>query len=395
MLYKNLVTITYMLIIISIFLKYKIYPAIMIFFIFLNIINIKKISTVKKENIFLGIFLGFAILNYAFFNREVKNLDLIIKLGINISFLIAFINLIDYIEDYKSIFLLIKILIILTFIQIVIIYYLKNINIFYFLNIESSHAAYVINLDNVPFILANENKNIWSTKILFLSLTYLFYSSKRKEKNLFFRIFIIINCILLVSRTGYLALILYLSLEILLILFKKYRRNKALLFLLGLVLTIIFYFGIRLITQKLLRIDYINLESYLNSNRDGGSSRLRNWFIFIKYYFTTPFLRGIGIGNTKNFLISHNGFPDDNMHNFIFNTLLEQGVIIFLPYILYHFFFIKKILKQFKFDGVLLILPFYLVISLHYLGYDNDLVVYISLVSLIIKIFKKRSCQKC
>ena len=382
----------YLFLLISIFLKIKIYPFIMVGFIFLMIINFPNMKKIKKECILIILLLVFSIGNYIVLSKEFNNFQYILKLTINFGFLLSFL-IIKKRYDIKKIMILIKILIVLTFIQILNVYYLKNINLFYFFKINNSSEAYLIDIDQVPFLFAAENKNIWSTKILFLEIIFMFYSYKNNLKNYFFYIFIIFNCLLLTSRTGYLALLLYIVLQVFSIIVKKYRKNKKMLIsvFLGLFFTLLF--NINLIFEKFLRIDFNNLEKYLSMKNDGGVSRIINWIIFFKYFNKTNFLNGIGIGNTQKFLLYYGGYPDGNMHNFIFNTFLEQGIIIGMIYILFHFLFIKKVIKVFKWDSLLLLTPFYAIISLQYLGYDNDIVVYMSLVYILIDEFKEG--EKC
>lgn len=382
----------YLFLLVSIFLKIKIYPFIMVGFIFLMIINFPNMKKIKKECILITLLLIFSIGNYILFSNDFINFQYILKLTINFGFLLSFLIL-KRKYDIKKIIILIKILIILTFIQILIVYYLKDINLFYFFQINNSSEAYLVDIDQVPFLFAAENKNIWSTKILFLEIIFMFYSYKNNTKDYFFYILIIFNCLLLISRTGYLALLLYIVLQIFLTIIKKYKKNKKILVsvFLGLFFTLLF--NINLIFEKFLRIDFNNLEKYLSLKNDGGVSRIINWIIFLKYFDKTDFLEGIGIGNTQNFLLYYGGYPDGNMHNFIFNTFLEQGIIIGVIYILFHFLFIKKVVKTFKWDSLLLLVPFYVVISLQYLGYDNDIVIYMSLVYVLIDKFKEG--EKC
>lgn len=382
----------YLFLLISIFLKIKIYPFIMVIFIFFMILNFINVKKIKKECILIIFLLVFSIGNYIFIFKDLDNFQYILKLTINFGFLLSFFIL-KRKYDIKKIITLIKILIILTFIQILIVYYFKDINLLYFFKINNSSEAYLVDIDQVPFLFAAENKNIWSTKILFLEIIFMFYSYKNNISNYFFNILIILNCLLLTSRTGYLALLIFIIFQFFLVIIKKYKKNRKVLIIIfeGVFFTLLF--NINLIFQKFLRIDFNNLEKYLSLKHDGGVSRITNWIIFLKYFDKTDFLKGIGIGNTQKFLLYYGGYPDGNMHNFIFNTFLEQGIIIGIIYILFHYLFIKKVIKVFKWDSLLLLVPFYAVISLQYLGYDNDIVIYISLVYILIDKFKEG--EKC
>lgn len=396
---QNLIEYIYFILIVSIFLKIKIYPFVMIAFILCVIVKSIKKYNLTRENIYLHLFLISVIINFFIFTNQNRNMFFFIKLLINISFLIAFeINIKYFIvkKNIKKILLIIKFLIIMTFLQIVLLYYLKEINIFQFLKIGSSNDAYIINLNEIIFLFGNSNKNIWATKIFLLEIILLVYLYKNNKKSYLFKILIFLNCILLISRTCYLAYILYYCSEIFNKVLKKFKNNKKILILILLFLSLFFIPIINLVAEKLLRLNFTNIEELLTKKGDGGGTRLINWLIFFRYFNEINIFKGIGLGNTQSFLVKYNGFPDNNMHNFIFGIFLEQGIIIGTIYLLFHYSFIKKVILNFRFESLMILLPFYLIISLQYLGYDNDIVVYISLVHILLKYFleSKKNKQK-
>lgn len=395
---KKILEYLYLSTLISIFFKIKLYPIIMLVFIFFTIYDYKFKYNIKiiKENIFIFLFLVLSILQFIFFNKNIENIKHLLKIIINIGFLFAFsINKASFIDEknIEKIMKVIKFLTIGTFLQILLLYFVKDINIFSFFNIQDSGEAYIINFKNVPFLLGNANKNIWSTKIIFLEIILLTYWYKKEKINYFYLILVLFNCILLLSRTGYLALIVYFGCLFFYNFLKKVKeikRGKLFKIIIIAIIIVMFFIMSNIIFEKFLRIDFSFFkEEYLRRQNDGGSSRIKNWEIFFKYYFQESPLSGIGLGNTKKFLLKYNGYPDDNMHNFLLNCFLEQGLIIGIVYVLFHFNFIKKVVKNLKMESIVLILPFYAIISLQYLGYDNDIVVYMTLVYILIKNFKK------
>lgn len=391
----------YLIILVSIFLKIKIYPIIMLVFIFFTIYNYKFNYNFKiiKENLYIFLFLILSIFNFIIFNKNLENISYIFKLVINIGFLLAFKMNNSIFTENKSIekiMKVIKFLIIGTFLQILLLYFIKDISLFQFMNTHGSGDAYIVNFQNVPFLLGNENKNIWSTKIIFLEIILLTYWYKKEKINYFYMFLILFNCVTLLSRTGYLALTIYfcvLFFNYILKVIKKIKNGKYLIIIFFIIFIPIFFINLDILFEKIVRVDFssFKLEEYLKKENDGGVSRLINWIVFFKYYFQDSPILGVGLGNTQKFLIKYGGFPDGNMHNFLLNCFLEQGLIIGIIYILFHFEFIKKVIKNLKIESLMLLLPFYAVISLHYLGYDNDIVIYLSLVSILIKFFKKEA----
>lgn len=81
----------YLFLLISIFLKIKIYPFIMVGFIFLMIINFPNMKKIKKECILIILLLVFSIGNYIVLSKEFNNFQYILKLTINFGFLLSFL----------------------------------------------------------------------------------------------------------------------------------------------------------------------------------------------------------------------------------------------------------------------------------------------------------------
>lgn len=104
---------------------------------------------------------------------------------------------------------------------------------------------------------------------------------------------------------------------------------------------------------------------------------------------------GNGIYSSYNFLMQYvpHYLVNTNMHNFIINIAMETGIIGVCIYILFLLGLFRKLmlgLRGYKSEFcIVFILPLVLIMSLQYLGYDNDIVVYLVLLFLI----KKRYVQ--
>lgn len=97
---------------------------------------------------------------------------------------------------------------------------------------------------------------------------------------------------------------------------------------------------------------------------------------------------GNGILYAKYVISNLTSWSNNNFHNVFLNIFSDQGIIGVLVYIfmLRMIFFSHKIDKSLKrFIFLVLFLPFFTCINSQYLGYDNDIIIYFSLVFLLVK----------
>lgn len=378
----------YSIFIISLFLKIRIYFMVMILIILFNLLflDLKKI---KKYQVYSLLLIIYVIFSWFYTPKyEMKNINTL-KLILTFLYIFTFENsfrdltIKNYIIFWKKLNKVLKILIILNFFQIVAIYTKKNISVFQILFLKNSSMAYIINFDNMCMFIGNENKNIWSTKLGIICIIYFFVEKYIIKKKLEKKIILLslITIILILSRTGILFILAFFILVILQSMsFKKEKQFFILNILLFFVLGKSFY-------KKILRIDFNNFH-------DGGMTRLYNWNLFRLNYFKENYMFGVGLGGTKNFLIKYNTIlADGHMHNVILNMLLELGIIggiLYFCVIVNIFFESRKYLKN---KNLILFFPIFLVLMLQYIGYDNDIAAYFSLVLLISYSLNKEKIQ--
>ncbi len=370
----------YIFSIITIFIPINfINPIFFLTFSFLTILYslISKKIIIKNWYTYIIMFLIYSI-TICFFNvLNYNNIfygEILLKLLINLIYLICvniFININNNFELNKNLLKIIKLIIVLTFIQIIYIY-IKNNSFLNILsgNIITSSDRYGLLEGKVLF--GHSNKNIWSTKVLFIQLLYLYKKGNRK-----FDLYIIIsfiNIILLSSRTAQLSYFIAFFYLIL----KSIIRKKNILYLqtfglLGLMIVVIV---INFLINKIMNIN-------MNIN-DGGYIRLIYWKTFFEYFSKTNFIIGNGQLYASIFLpkFSPIYIGENNLHNVILNILLDFGTLGFTFFIIIFINVFKEILKyNRKLDKLfIIIIPYFITISLQYLGYDNDLIFFLGMV---------------
>ena len=111
-------------------------------------------------------------------------------------------------------------------------------------------------------------------------------------------------------------------------------------------------------------LDYI-INRFADTGEDTGSQgRLAMWQYLIPAFLDSPF--GVGLGNGMQQLekVSGVSFPDGNMHNLIFQMLVETGVVGLILYLNVVFKFIKAEYKNFFCNPCIAYIISYLILSL-------------------------------
>ncbi|EOU1940583.1 O-antigen ligase domain-containing protein, partial [Clostridium perfringens] len=124
---------------------------------------------------------------------------------------------------------------------------------------------------------------------------------------------------------------------------------------------------------------------------DGGFTRLYIWKEFIISVFDTHFIVGNGIGYSAYFIQDILGRFESNLHNVFLNIFFELGIIGIVLYITFIIQFFKDFItrKNILKNLFMIIFPMLAIVCLQYLGYDNDLVVTLTLLIIINMIMKK------
>ncbi|PFB59979.1 hypothetical protein CN268_16465 [Bacillus anthracis] len=369
----------------SLFLEMKIYIPL---FLLITLMCLPYFKQVNRWQIYLLFFLLYGgLLNVFYFNNF--EINLYIKFIVNLGFLLVVPNFIEKVkidsEFNKRFKLCLELIIILSFIQIIYVYMSQNLSLSYFLNIQNSIDAYAISRGADP-IFGHSNKNIWASKLFLVQLLYFKFilNDKIKIREFLILSIFVINIMLLLSRTAQMAMII----PFIYLFYKKiYIKNNYIKFFVICLIPMLLFGFIEVVTDVILRIG--------DPSTDGGASRISLWKAFFEHFNETHYMIGNGIYSSYGFLMQYvpHYLVNTNMHNFIINIAMETGIIGVCIYILFLLGLFRKLilgLKGYKGEFcIVFILPLVLIMSLQYLGYDNDIVVYLVLLFLI----KKRYVQ--
>lgn len=383
--YDKIVIYLIMVAIFSLFVEMKIYIPL---FLLITLMCLPYFKQVNRWQIYLLFFLLYGgLLNIFYFNNF--EINLYIKFIVNLSFLLVVPNFIEKVKidsEFNNRFkLCLELIIILSFIQIIYVYMSQNLSLSYFLNIQNSIDAYAISRGADP-IFGHSNKNIWASKLFLVQLLYFNFilNDKIKTREFLILSIFVINIMLLLSRTAQMAMII----PFIYLFYKKiYKKNNYIKFFVICLIPILLFGFIEVVTDVILRIG--------DPSTDGGASRISLWKAFFEHFNETHYMIGNGMYSSYNFLMQYvpHYLVNTNMHNFIINIAMETGIIGVCIYILFLLGLFRKLmlgLRGYKSEFcIVFILPLVLIMSLQYLGYDNDIVVYLVLLFLI----KKRYVQ--
>ncbi|RVU65247.1 hypothetical protein BM74_05365 [Bacillus thuringiensis] len=382
--YDKLIVYFIMLAIFSLFIEVKIYIPI---FILITFMCLPYFKNVNKWKIYLFFFLIYGLaLNIFYINNF--DINLYIKFIVNLSFLLIVPSFLERlpenpeIKDKLKIYL--ELIIILSSIQIIYVYVVQNIPFTYFLNIQSSIDAYAITR-NVEPIFGHSNKNIWASKLFLIQLIYVYFilNGKIKIREFLMLFLSISNIVLLLSRTAQIAMVI----PLVYIFYKKiFSRNSYIRFFSLFLVPLLLIGLIGLVTDVILRVG--------DPSEDGGASRIALWKAFFENFNQTNYLVGNGLYSSYQFLMEYvPHLVNTNMHNFIINIAMETGILGITIYILFFVFLFKSFLLnlgEYKVEFLLVfIVPVVIILSLQYLGYDNDIVLYFALLFLIKNFYMK------
>ena len=345
-----------------------------------------KLSKWQK---FLGAFMLWSIIGTLLtivFYKNALNFSSIIKLNLNCLFLILVAMLFqqDYIKIEKKRFVkFIELIIILNFIQIVLIYIAGGL-FTEFLQGElskSSDTAYVIGQYNN--IIGGDNKNIWASKLAFIYIIYIYtlVAFEIKSKSQYVNIILGGLAILLIlSRTAQLAI------AIPIVFYFIYKINgfedkysKPLFLIFGIIIGI----GGGIFFEKFFHIKF--------DMTDGGFTRLLIWKSSLTDIWSTHWITGNGIGYAGTFISDVVGRTESNLHNVFLNIFLEMGLIGLVTYAGFMITFVKEYVNKnnIKIAIFLIIVPVAFIISLQYLGFDNDIIMIMILFLIVTKLSGK------
>lgn len=313
--------------------------------------------------------------------RDFSDLEQYIKLILNINFLVATIFFFELRKHFTQSMMqmftaLLQVVIWLSALQV-----LRNVAFlgawFWPLGgaVSSSDAAYLIVYPGVFF--GSPEKNIWATKIALFVCLYAVIVWQQK------RIFQAVPLLTLAlgvfgvlytfSRTAQLSLaVLFILMGYLYAYQRKLWFFRHLLVGGFLLLLPLFFF----VLSQLLRVDASLFDISRGHQGDGFRARILLWVALWQQREYVNFLLGNGILYGKYFFTHVVELPNNNFHNVFLNTLIDTGLSGLLLYISM-FTCIFAFRKPFYLIAFLLF-PLLAILNLQYLGYDNDVVVYLA-----------------
>lgn len=392
---ENINLLLFLMSIASIFLsRFKIYPVLFLgtsIFMGLYIWNFGGFKVTKVQK-YIFLFCIWALFTTAihsvngFYN---PSKGLIVKFTINIVFFFVSSIYITQVESKnlkKYIIYAIEAIIIANFIQLIYIYIVHGL--FAGLlrgDFRNSSDAYIIT--SFSNILGAENKNIWASKIALTQAAYYFivtvefneYKRSFGKKALIF-VINVLTILMLLSRTSQLAMMLpYAFVVFNLVKGKDFyqRYKKYIMAVLGVCI---------ILAGAVFFKKFFHLKLDMN---DGGLTRIYIWVKFFSNMFqNTAILFGRGLGYAAHFVEHVVKRSESNLHNVILNITLEQGIVGATLYMAFIVNLFKAVAnrKNIVAFGSIVLVPFLIVTTLQYLGYDNDLVLFF----LLLYIFKSK-----
>lgn len=377
----------------SLFIPTQIYVPLFAMFIFcVAILAILRVRTglVRPRGVALVI-IGIAYIVWAsvvfMLNREYSVLDQYIKLLLNTSFLLASVVFFEQHRRHSNLMFrslkhLLALLIVLSAAQVALNVALLNAWLWPVSGqISNSSAAYLIATPGVFF--GGAEKNIWATKIAFVVCLYIGMCWVKRSVNWMSLAIIGLGlfCVLYTfGRTAQLTTFIGLALFVLLIVLNS-RQRLARYALLGVVLLLAPF--ILQALGGLLRFDWSLFDLSQGTQADGFRGRLFLWMSFLNNLSDFNFLWGNGVQYGRYYFSEIAFLDNDNFHNVFLNHLVDFGLIGLLLYlsVLATIFTSPAAFST----RLLLLLPLLASVNLQYVGYDNDIMVYVSATWLILQ----------
>lgn len=356
---------------ISIFLPIKIYPLV---FLISSFVFSKDTGKLKVSNwmIFLCIYSAYAVIIFSFsYSGENFMMINIIKLLVNFIFFYFAVNWLrsrDNSNLLKAVDMVLHVIFLLVFIQLLVYHHAYNFRLLYG-STSSGQASALYNLD--LYFWGIEDKNMFGARIATLGFPYIMMSLIRYGKFSWGRTcWIFLLAYMSLSRTPIVALLLGVFFLLWISSSLKWR------------LIVVVFMGLTLpfVLQKIIRVDN------LTASNDGMGVRLVYWEAFFQN-FTEISPLGNGFMSAPEFLAKHAGFyrGEPHIHNTFLTSYLELGIIGLISYCLFLvYFFIecKQKLVDNKF-WLVAFLPLLSIMMILYSGYDNDIVIYLSMIYLL------------
>ena len=335
---------------VSIFLPFKIYPIIFL----------------------LSSFVFYAVVSFlVVFNREIHLLTNIIKMLVNFVFLFfavswlrqrdntVLVELVDYV---------LHLIFLLVFVQLISYHAAMDFGL---LSGSSSSGQASSLYNKALYFWGLEDKNMFGARIALLGFPYILIPVIRFNKLSYWRVAaVFLLAFLSLSRTPVVALLI--GVFFLVWLCSRTRWRIIAVFVLGLALPFIL--------QNVIRVEH------LTASNDGMGIRLTYWKAFINHFNEISPL-GQGFMKAPEFLVQYADFyrGEPHIHNTFMTAYLELGIVGLVSYVLflmYYFLDCKRMLPDCRF-WIMAFLPLLSIMMILYSGYDNDIVIYLTLIFLL------------
>lgn len=367
----TLAEVMFCLCLLSIFLPLKVYPLVLLLSAFIFYKETEKLRA-PTWLIFLGIYSLYALISFiAYYTGESAGVVNLIKLLVNFIFLYFAVSWLQ-IRDNANLLTLVDIALgvtfILVFVQLMVYHHAFDYRLLY----GSSSSGQASELYNKSlYFWGLDDKNMMGARIAMLGFPFILIPFMRSRKISLWRIVtIFLLAYMSLSRTPIVALLIGVFL---LIWFSTGTRWRIiLLFAMGLTLPFIL--------EKLIRVDN------LTASNDGMGVRLVYWKAFFQSFSEISPL-GNGFMKAPEFLIQYADFyrGEPHIHNTFLTSYLELGVVGLLSYTLFLMYFYREcrqMEQSYKFWWMVFI-PLLSIMMILYSGYDNDIVIYLSMISLL------------
>ncbi|MEX2593382.1 MAG: O-antigen ligase family protein [Anditalea sp.] len=356
---------------ISIFLPIKIYPIVFLISSFIFYLDTEKLL-VSKWVIFLSVFSLYAVISFFLsYNGETFMATNIIKLLVNFVFLyfaVGWLRQRDNNNLLRGVDFVLHFIFLLVFVQLVL--YHKGIEFRMLWGSFSSAQTSELYKPDL-FFWGLEDKNMFGARIAMLGFPYILIPLIRFNKVSWGRIcWIFLLAYLSLSRTPVVALLI--GVFILVWISSNARWRIILVFFISV--------SLPFLLEKLIRVEQFT------SSRDGMGVRLVYWRAFFEH-FTAISPLGNGFLSAPEFLGKYAQFyhGEPHIHNTFMTSYLELGIVGLVSYCLFLAYFYlecKSQLQDNKF-WIAAFLPMLSIMMILYSGYDNDIVIYLSMVFLL------------
>jgi len=355
----------------SMFLPVKVYP---VLFLLTSFFFFRETPTISfyKWAVALAVFSAYAVISYLVnYPGHPLALTNIIKLLVDFTFLFLAINWLGSRNNESLIAKLdvvLGLVLALALLQLLLYHQAYNFKLIF--GSDTSGQASSLYRPEL-FYWGLDDKNMFGARIALMGFSFICIPVVMSSKLSIWRIcFIFLIGFLSLSRTPIVALLLGVFALIWISVDRKWK--------IGLVLVV--SAALPFVLQHVIRVDS------LTSSNDGMGIRLVYWKAFFEHFSTISPL-GNGFLSAPEFLGQYAKFyrGEPHIHNTFLSTYLELGIVGFISYAAFIGWFISFCLDTTTNQKLwaVLFIPILAIMMILYSGYDNDVVMYLSLAFLI------------